>query len=69
MHMILSEWLALLVNLLVATYLIHYYPKAQIKAFRNTPIPRGFLILRSAAKIVGVAIVIATIGYAIYRLS
>ena len=67
--MSLSEGLALLVNLVVAAYLIHFYPKSQIKAFRNTPIPRGFIILRGAAKAIGFAIIITTIGYAIYRLS
>ena len=67
--MMFSEWLALLVNLLVATYLIHYYPKSQVKAFRNVAIPRGFLILRGVAKVLGVAIILASLGYAVYRIS
>ena len=67
--MSLSEWLALLVNLVVAAYLIHFYPKTQAKAFRQVPVPRGFLILRGVAKAVGIAIVVTTIGYAFYRMS
>ena len=67
--MSLSEWLALLVNLLVAAYLIHFYPKSQAKAFREVPIPRGFLILRGVAKAVGIAIVMTSVGYALYRVS
>ncbi len=66
--MIFSEWLAIVVNLLVAAYLIHFYPKTQAKIFQGVAIPRGLLLLRRGAKIVGYVIVVASLGYIIYRL-
>ncbi len=66
--MILSEWLAIAINLLVAAYLIYFYPKTQAKIFQGVTIPRGFLLLRSGAKVVGYVIVVASLGYIVYRL-
>ncbi len=66
--MIFFEWLAIAVNLLVAAYLIHFYPKTLAKIFRGAVIPRGFLLLRHGAKVVGYIIVVASLGYIVYRL-
>lgn len=65
--MTLSEWLAIALNLAIAAYLIHFYPKTQAKAFRDVAIPRGFLILRGVAKAIGYAVVVASLGYVAYR--
>ena len=65
--MTLSEWLAIGLNLAIATYLIHYYPKTQAKAFRDVAIPRGFLILRGVVKAIGYAVVVVSLGYVAYR--
>lgn len=66
--MVFSEWLAIVVNLLVAAYLIHFYPKTQAKIFRGVTIPHGFLLLRRGAKVVGYVIVVVSLGYIVYRL-
>ncbi len=65
--MMLSEWLAIGVNLLVSLYLIYYYPKTQAKAFQGINTPRAFILLRGIAKSIGYAVIAASLIYVVYR--
>jgi hypothetical protein len=66
--MALSEWLSIAINLAVASYLIYFYPKSQQKVFRGIPVPPGFVILRKVMQAIGYAVVLVSVGYAVYRL-
>ncbi len=65
--MLFSEWMAITVNLLIAVYLIHFYPKTQAKIFQGIETPRAFVLLRTGAKVVGYLIVVASLSYSVYR--
>lgn len=61
--MALSEWLAMGINLLIAVYLIHYYPAMQKKAFRDVAIPRLFVLMRRASQGIGYMVMVFSLGY------
>ncbi|MCF6219269.1 MAG: hypothetical protein L3J62_07235 [Gammaproteobacteria bacterium] len=65
--MLFSEWVAIAVNLLIAIYLIYFYPKTQAKIFQGIETPQAFVLLRTGAKVVGYLIILASLGYSLYR--
>jgi len=67
--MTVAEWASLAINLVIATYFIHFYPKTLAKIFHSHPIPKGFLLVRGIVKVVGYVVVIGSVGYAGLRLS
>ena len=64
-----AEWVSLTINLAIAVYFIHFYPKTLVKTFRDHPIPKGFLVVRGIIKVVGYVVLIGSAGYAVLRLS
>lgn len=65
-----GEYLSAALNLLIAVYLIVFYPRSVRRQFRGKPaIPPLFNILMKGAPIAGVLLALGTVLYLIMRLT
>jgi len=62
-----GEFISVAINLLVAAYLIYYYPHQARRQFQNRPMPPFFRTLIMIAPVAGYLLVALTVIYVILR--
>ena len=63
-----GEFVSAAIQLLVAVYLIFFYPRGVRRQFRNRPVPPLFRKLAVAAPLVGYLLAAGTVIYVVLRL-
>lgn len=64
-----GEIISAAINLGVAIYLIHYYPRSVRRQFRTQPMPPLFAVLVKAIPVAGYLLAGGTVLYVLLRLS
>ncbi len=64
-----GEYISIAINLLVAAYLIYFYPNHARRQFQNRPMPPFFRLLASIAPVIGYILAVITLLYLILRMS
>lgn len=64
-----GELVSALLNLGIAVYLIHFYPRSLKRQLQGRPMPPLFRLLAKAIPVVGYLLAAGTILYVVLRLS
>ena len=64
-----GEYISAVLNLLIAAYLIYYYPRSVQRQFQGRPTPPLFRLLSRVIPVVGYLLAAGTIVYVVLRLS
>jgi len=64
-----GEYISAVLNLLIAAYLISYYPRSVQRQFLGRPTPPLFGLLSRVIPVVGYLLAAGTIAYVVLRLS
>jgi hypothetical protein len=64
-----GELVSALLNLCIAVYLIHFYPRSLKRQLQGRPMPPLFRLLAKAIPVVGYLLAAGTILYVMLRLS
>jgi len=64
-----GEYISAVLNLLIAAYLIYYYPRSVQRQFLGRPVPPLFSLLSKVIPVVGYLLAAGTIAYVVLRLS
>lgn len=64
-----GEYISAVINLLIAAYLIQFYPRSVQRQFQGRPMPPLFRLLYRGIPVAGYLLAAGTIIYAVLRLS